>query len=309
MRCCIRVFSLLVLLLCCIVANSPVTAALVYEGFDYSNAGSNSLVGNNGGTGWGSAWIDPAPTGTVNANPFTTSQDDVSLDSVTYPSSSPFAPIGDRANMAVSTGVTGEVYRILGSGSTVDMNTNGVYYGSFLIRKDTSTATSSDAITFRFISGLTASAVGTPGLRFGIGSTEQFFIGYGNSTTAAESAADSAVLGTTYLAVFKIETSDAAESTPGTDRISLNFYSPTDVVPSTEPAFGLTALIPATSSDIYAMLLNGVRISKNASTSGSIDEIRLGTTWAEVAVPEPCGIVLSVIAIGCVGAVRMRRKK
>jgi hypothetical protein len=107
-------------------------ALIAYEGFDYENSGSSALLGKSGGTGWPGAWIDGG--GTAGNAGFTVSQDDVSLDSATYP----FEPIGDRA-LAAGTGVSGSsnsmrISRILPS--TFDMGVEGgVLYASFLMQK------------------------------------------------------------------------------------------------------------------------------------------------------------------------------
>jgi hypothetical protein len=270
-------------------------ALIAYEGFDYPNSGSNTLISQTGGgTGWDGNWHDLATT--VNASSYLVSQDDTSLMSTAFP----FTPIGDRAPVT-TTSASASVVRKLNS--TFNMAQAGTLYGSLLFVKATGASTSSDNMEFNLVAGLSTTAGTSSGVtRIGVGSTEFPFIGIGTSTTLS-TGSTALSLGTVYFMVFKIQ----ASATSGADVLSLKIYAPGDTVPLTEPSWDLSGNFTAGSNAENA-LINGVRVTKGTNASGTVDEIRLGESWSDVAVvPEPCGIMLS--ALGAIGFVLMRASK
>jgi hypothetical protein len=261
------VIAFCVLVISCLIQPAG-AAVLAYEGFDYENTGPSALAGQSGGTGWTDGWFDT--TGLNNAGQYTVSQDDTSLTSTAFP----FTAIGDHAISASGIG-TARIFRMLST--TFDTSVDGKLFGSFLIRKDGSASTGSDNFEINLMPGLTTTADPTVVTsRVGIGSSENPFIGVGNSTSVA-TGTNTLDLGTTYFMVFKIEAFAAA-----TDTLSLKVYAPGDTVPVSEPSWDLSGNLAASSQ---AVSINGIRISKAINASGVIDEIRIGQTWADVTVP------------------------
>jgi hypothetical protein len=184
----------------------------------------------------------------------------VSIVSVSFP----FAPIGDR--LSVPRG--GEANRLMGA--SFNSTQDGVtFFGSLLMNKTVDAGTpSNDAVEFRLISNLTT----TEAFRVGIGSDELLFI---DSGATATSATELLTIGTPYFVVFKIVTSAA-----GSDQFFASTFGPSETVPATEPVTW-----DVTHTEAVAHIFNGVRLTTGSSVAGSeFDEIRIGNTWADVAV-------------------------
>jgi hypothetical protein len=235
---------------------------LAYDGFDYANDAA-PVVGLNGGTGWSSGWID----GGLGGGGFTVSQDDTSMSL----SSFPFTPVGDRV-LAVGAGTGGNSMRVARPlPSTFDMAQDGVLYASFLIKKvDSSTATTSNNIEF----SLSAGTGGNGTIRFGSTSTNQFFINDGTSVPAAQNFGP-ITLGDTYFAVIKVQSFAATD-----DVVSALVFDSTETVPGAEPETW-----DKTKNFASIAVVDHVRLWIGVLASGEYDEIRVGTTWADVTSP------------------------
>jgi MYXO-CTERM domain-containing protein len=96
------------------------------------------------------------------------------------------------------------------------------------------------------------------------------------------------------LLVYKIEF--GAGTTTGNERVSL-FVNP---ALGTEPA---TA--SASALDVGSFIFDRIRIQAGNGDSGSVDEIRFGTTYADV-VPEPSAALMA--ALGVFSLVLRRRR-
>lgn len=241
-------FALLVFLF----AYSSAEAVLIaYEGFDYAND-SSPLDGKSGGTGWLAPWVSMT-------SPFDLSVDDTSLDSPIYP----FTPVGDRVSK--SAGSQGIGYREF---SGIDLSQDGnVLYASALIKKDGDATPGTGGNNLEFDLGVNGGTT----IRFGSTSSQTFFLDVSSNVTG------SVVLGDTYFLVMKV-TSNAA--TP--DLVEASFFGPGDTVPGTDPTtWSLTHNLDSNAA------INTARAWIGASASGSIDEIRLGTTWGDVAIFDP----------------------
>jgi hypothetical protein len=232
---------------------SPASAIVVaYDGFDYPN--SSPLIHNRaGGFGWTEGWMD-------NDQDYNKalSIDDTSITSPTFP----FTPIGDRV---VVNG--GEVIRSMGA--NFNMTQDGVtFYGSLLMKKGFDGGTSNDAVEFRLISNLTT----TEAFRVGFGSDELLFI---DSGATATSGVTPLVTGDPYFFVFKIVSSAA-----GNDQFFASAFGPSSTVPALEP---LTWDV--THTEAVNHIFNGVRFQTGSAVVGAeYDELRIGNTWADVAV-------------------------
>jgi hypothetical protein len=237
-----------------------------YEGFDYPNTGSNLLAGLDGGSGWGGPWsffggIPPEAGDTGHR----VSQDDVSLDSTAFP----FTPIGDHV-ISKGVGPGNNTWADRPFASTFDLNSEGeVRYFSFLFQKDTGAAASEDNMELDLWSVGVSGPL--PQVRFGSTSGERFFLFHGGSPT---SNFEDVTIGQTYFLVLKLESHATTN-----DIFSAMTFAPNETVPTTEPetwervhSVGLGAVI------------SGVRLWIGVPTTGEFDEIRMGESWADVAV-------------------------
>ncbi|MCA9239350.1 MAG: hypothetical protein KDA37_04085 [Planctomycetales bacterium] len=232
-------------------------APLAYEGFDYPND-SSATAGLTGGFGWApEGWIDTD-------NDFAKlSSDDVSLGSTAFP----FPPVGDRI-ISLGGGAGGEGARILAA-PLLDATTNGVFYASFLIRKESDGGTSSDNVEVDFGSGFGAAA---QTIRFGSTSGDELFLRFG----ATNGGAGAFPLGETLFGVLRVTTSDTLN-----DVVEVNVYGASDTVPTIEPA---TWALSAASDQ--SLVFDSVRVAFGNNASGAFDELRIGATWEDVAVSE-----------------------
>jgi hypothetical protein len=259
-------------------------ALLAHEGFDYANSGSALLNGKTGGTGWGGPWQFSGVSATNNGG-FNLSQDDQSLNSSAYP----FSATGDRVLAAgFGTGAnSAQADRLLATPFDLSVEGN-VMYASLLFRKDgSSTATSSDNMEFTFLANLGAGTPAVP-IRVGSTSTERFFVFDGGSVPASATFED-LTLGQTYFVVIKIE----AHAGTNPNVYSVVTYAPGETVPATEPNVweGVRNL------SVSNAVLDGVRLWIGTVSSGQFDEIRVGDSWASVAVvPEPTLLCLMLPA-------------
>jgi hypothetical protein len=241
-------------ILLALLTASPASAIVVaYDGFDYPN--SSPLLHNRaGGFGWTEGWMD-------NDQDYndTLTQDDTSIMSAAFP----FTPVGDRLSIPH----VGEAIRSMGA--NFNMTQDGVtFFGSLLMNKTVDIGTANEAVEFRLISNLS----GTEAFRLGFGSTELLFMDSGAVST---SGTETLVIGDPYFFVFKIVSSAA-----GNDEFYASVFGPTDTVPATEPVTWDVSHTEAV-NHIY----NGVRFQTGSSVAGSeYDEIRIGQTWADVAV-------------------------
>ena len=252
-------------------------APLAYEGFDYPNDG-REIHGRNGGSGWTAAWDEGA-----NADFAHLTQDDVSLNVASFP----FAPAGDRLQ-----GTGGVATRLLPF--TFDTAADDVLYASYLMRKDVD----SDAVTTaeNVEISLNASATNTQVLRVGSNSLRSFFLARNTATQALPNG--SLTLGETYFIVMKIQSFAASP-----DVFSAQIYDAADATPTSEPA---TWDLQATTATNF--VIDTLRLQIGANTTGAIDEIRFGRSFADVAmVPECSTFALSLIALGAAGGTLRRR--
>lgn len=173
---------------------------------------------------------------------------------------------------------------------TIGWNRDAVTYMSVLVRKATTDESEFEDMVVALDNGTTAI-----GAQFGISSNDKFFAGI--STTAPDEGTKDAVAGTTYLLIAKMEA-----STTDPDVLSLWVYEEGDTVPLTDPGSG--AEITQTVSSGRSLERLRLRYG-NFNTGAEFDEIRIGSTWADVATPEPSSLVL--LAFSCVGLLLRRR--
>lgn len=232
-------------------------APSVYDGFNYANDAS-PLSGQTGGYGWAGPWNE---TGSVAGNQFTLSQNETSLDLPNLP----FEPVGDRV-VALSPGGSGNDNRISRPiADPFSLAADGALYASFLFSKAGAASGSNNNQEMVFLSG-TAQAI-----RLGSTSTNLFWVG------ATTQTAGPITLGETYFLVVRV---DALAS--GSDTIRMLIFDSTETVPLAEPA-AYDQMNTFTSN----ATLNGLQFHIGNIASGAFDELRLGSTWADVTSANP----------------------
>lgn len=171
-----------------------------YEGFDYLVSEDPVLLaGQNGGIGWGDAWINSANNYQVMSG---------SLSSPV----SPFTPIGGRARVSGAVAV-----RKLSRFVDLSKDGNALYF-SALWRKDANVGGSNLEINF------TPASSGTQTTRFGMTSGGAFFLNVSSNTGGT------VVPNETYFVVGRILSRAGSP-----DEVAMNAYGPADSLPTAEP--------------------------------------------------------------------------
>jgi hypothetical protein len=241
---------------------------LAYEGFDYSDAEALRNEMAKGGVGFRGAWGDGFARA-VNEK----IDDQMALN--------PLASL-ERSN-APTTSVGGsfehvgfaKYFRRLET--PVRLDADGVYYLSFLFRREGPPADllNSVSVQFRQTEELARdNRDGTRDLRlrmnFGVDRTNDLFAHLERIGCRMPLPLS---YGQTYLFVAKI-----AASGTHSDQLFLRVYGPEEPVDLSEPA-GWSAIGPPIQSDL---VFDWLEVHINSHTRQAIDEIRLGTTWSSV---------------------------
>jgi hypothetical protein len=240
---------------------------LAYEGFDYPSADLLRTGKANGGFGWSSPWTPgfarPLHEGSKNYLALNVKDSLVRRDAKTPSVGGSFEYVGFA-----------KYHRRLGA--AVRMDADGVYYLSFLFRRQgpPEEPLNAVAILFRTTEELERGKEdGRKRLNVGVGGWNQLFTHLGGigSRTPVPLRFDE-----TYLLVAKIVTSKA-----GSDQVFMRVYGPDEPVEREETG-GWTVTGPPFQSDVT---FDWMEIHINSKTRQSLDEIRLGTTWSSVTAP------------------------
>jgi hypothetical protein len=261
-------------------ATLPATL-LFYEGFDYTVGGSTT-----GLTTLGSSSESPDFYGDIDTNAFgagTNQELQVLSGSVTGSNASPFSSSGNSLSWQ-----TGWANGFAGLNTAISPSTSEDYYFSFLAR---SSSTNSLTISFEISNG------GNQRLQAGVNGTS-FFATSANATSDTDTGGTFAV-DTTYFIVGKM-------SIGATDTISLAAYAPGDTVDASEPATWMASASGSTGT----ANLNNIRYRVYGGNAGEavLDEVRFGTTWEAVAIPEPSTLMLVGVALAGVGLLHRRKR-
>ena len=250
---------------------NPAAGLLAYEGFDYADAAALRTETAAGGSGFSGPWgggFARAPDQKVD------DQLALNITESLAPAGAPAASIGgsfDHVGFA-------KYFRRLAA--PLRMDTDGVYYLSYVFRREGPPLDplNSVSIQFRQTEELEREQQGEPidlrkRLNFGIDKTNELF-------THLERIGHRMPLplsyGETYLLTAKVV---ASSSYP--DQVFLRIYGPQEPVDREEPA-NWSVVGPPIQSDL---VFDWLEIHINSHTRQTIDEIRLGTTWASVAAP------------------------
>jgi hypothetical protein len=238
---------------------------IAYEGFDYPDADTFRLGKANGGHGWTSPWTRgfarPLLEGDRNYLALNPRKNLVRHDSVVPSTGGSF----DYTGFA-------KYWRRLSTPVRLDLD--GVYYLSFLFRREGPPADPLNAVAvlLRTTDELKKEDSRLR-LNVGVGGANELFTHLqrvGSRTPVPLS------YGKTYLLVAKI-----AASSDNPDQVFMRVYGAEDAVDRAEPG-SWTVIGPPFQSDL---VFDWLEIHINSKTRQTIDEIRLGTTWASVAAP------------------------
>jgi hypothetical protein len=287
---------------------------LIYEPFDYTSgtaiAGQSDPYSPVGGPVWGQA-------GTANANPLSVHQ--VASGSLTGPSGFP-ASIGNSGSLM---NADSKEYARMSLGSEYTANST-IYYSLLLdvpattgltIAHSNANANNDGILALNNnAAGITEPNSWAGELTMRLGSVANTFnLGVRGSTTVAGTTYFSGDLtpGTTYLVVVGF-TEGATAGVGGTSSLWINPSSATFGALAAPAADGsTTGTYSATASNDHTdSLIIGAGIAAGTDPSQTlIDEIRVGTTWADVTtVPEPSSIALAGVgALGLLSYYRARR--
>ncbi len=258
---------------------SAQASILAYEGFNYATG---SLANGNGGVGFNGGWYQ---TDSLPAAPATLQ---VSPSSLAVPQGT-FSTTGGSAS--ASAGV-GSGIRQLATPFSLAVDAN--YYISFLMRLDSTPSTRD--VSVGLFSGSTTNVLNEV-IRVGTDATEYQFKMIGATGIAGPTSAGvggDAHLGTTYFVVAKIAAHAATN-----DMAFLAAYPGLEAGATTAEPSTWLELVPGNPSWAGNQTIDRIRIFGGASYT--VDELRIGTTWADVTgpvpVPEPATLGLSLVAL------------
>jgi len=247
------------------------SAVIAYEYFDYPTNPTH-IIGQSGGYGWSGAWYISNQWGT---NEYVGKYVQGWLTNSAYP----FPPAGG----VVSTD-TRDAYLSRNLATPLNLAVDTNYYFSFLMTVFENIQNNHMAFG--------ASELICAGFREGTGTnlTARAVCGGGTQGTGGSYS-----LGTNYFIVGKIEAHNS-----GNDYIRFNVYKDGDTVPVTEPvSYQVTSSGKPLNGTISIIHLRHGNTSYNGLPT-LYDEIRIAESWAEVALPEPVGLGLVVLALGLV---------
>jgi hypothetical protein len=280
------------------VAAMAATAArasvLLYEPFNYSGS---TLDGKSGAFGTTGSYAEWNPTNTPVAGPLR-----LGSSSLSYPAGTTLVSSGGSVTDGTATTQDGDYIPLA---TPINLANPGTYYISFLAESISRTSSQS-YLGVDLNAGETAprSAVD---IHFGWGSSGSIRTGgdpqSGSSltNTIVTSSSPALTLSTTYMLIGKIV------DTGGSVTTYLTAYPSTGSVPATEPtSWNVTSLTTLTSATY-----TNLQIRKGTNLSVVVDEVLIGTTYADVTqaqpVPEPSA-TLAGGAVAAAAAMRRRRR-
>jgi hypothetical protein len=245
----------------------PAAGLLAYEGFDYRDPADLAAGRANGGIGWADPWVfafaRPVGEGKQEAPPLNVRE------GLRRPGSA-VQPLGGSFDYVGFT----KAFRKLSR--PVRLDTDGVYYMSYLFRHHGPPADPTNAVAVLLWTDEDARAQDGDRqrrLNIGVGGSNQVFthIGGAGSRTPLP-----LTYGETYLLVAKV-----VASRDHADQVFIRVYAPLEPVERDE-SDGWSVSGPPFNSNL---VFDWVQLHVNSSLRQTIDEFRLGTTWASVTAP------------------------
>jgi hypothetical protein len=245
-------------------ADDPAAALLAYEGFDYKDADALRNKKGNGGFGWDGPWqgfARPLRKGDTN-------QRALNIDE-------------GLARPGAATPAVGGCFDYLGFSkyyrrlvTPVRMDADRLYYLSFLFRRQGPPADPLNAVAVLLRTNAEIrNEDSRKRLNVGVGGVNQLFT---HLNAVGSRTSLPLEYGTTYLLVAKI-----AARAVEPDQVFLRVYAPHEAVERREPDSWTVAGPPLHSDLVFDWL----EVHINSLTRQTLDEVRLGTTWASVAAP------------------------
>ncbi len=260
------------------LTSSASAALIAYEGFNYTEANGTTLTGLNGGTGWDEAY--PTVEGTNRL-----------ADGLSFTGHLPSIGKGYERLASATLTSNGRNWETALS--------NGTIWYSFLVNP-----VLSGRGTLGVVQGASSNQNGF-GIRFEPNATTATTLRFNANTPAQNPGTDinfANGYGLTYLVVGKL-TIDTAAST----RNDIWVYQNGQTVPTlTNASVGMSFSSAVTGASIPAFY---GRSFGNPNAAIVFDEIRIGTTFADVsAIPEPSTFA-ALAGLGALGLVASRRRR
>jgi hypothetical protein len=249
----------------------PLAGLLAYEGFNYPDPGALPAGRANGGRGWAGPWTPGF------ARPLNEGDRNVLALNVRESLARAGASMPSAGGSFDYTGFAKYFRRLA---EPVRLDTNGVYFLSFLFRRlgPQADPLNSVSVQLRTDDELQSERRGGPvdlrtRLNVGVDRANDLFTHLqrvGSRTPLPLS------YGATYLLVAKVV---ASGSNP--DQVFVRVYGPDEPVGRTEPG-SWSVVGPQVHSDL---VFDWLEVHINSKTRQTIDEVRLGTTWSSVTAP------------------------
>jgi hypothetical protein len=284
-------FKILAAFTCFATAASSEAALTAYDSFEGYATG--DLIGQTtsatGLTGtWAKATADAGQNYVINTGT-----------SMSYSSGNVTVDGGSQYGTANFTGGTATEAGGIQLSTGLAATTGNTFYISFLFRMSGALG-ENDQIMFSLAdtnSNHTTAPIAKAGFRgYNVaGGSEEFFMGYASGGTHIDGPGVS--MGTTYLGVVKLTT--RADNMWNTATLFINPTSTT-----AESGYSTSQLLPASGPTVNYF---GFRLQQADSNDYlDLDELRIGTTWSDVVVPEPGTFAMFLGGIGMLALLRRR---
>jgi hypothetical protein len=257
---------------------------LLYDPMNYGGSGTTlaTFGGAYGESGTFSTW--------KNTNAPLALDLSMSSTGLAYPAGTTLTGFGGTISDP-STGNTSQNGDFVPMSTPINTSVNGTYYISYLVNRfwigNLPTGQAFLGVDFNYQE--TNPRAGAPDLTFGLGSAGSFRTGGDNGTNST--LPNTVVSSSTYLTSGTGDPSTGQTTTAtglvvgrvtvanGSISTALAFYSATSTIPTAVPtSWAVTSTVGSYPGIVY----DNLQIRKGASVGTSVDEVLVGTTWADV---------------------------